>query len=509
MRYVIYARKSTEDAEKQVRSIGDQVADCEKLAEELELHVIATITETKSAKVPGNRPKFTQLMRDIASKKVDGVIAWHPDRLARNMVEAGKIIHMLDTGVLKDLRFKTFQFSNDANGKMMLGMLFVFAKHYSDDLKTKVDRGMQNNLKEGKSSGSPKHGYIRDDEGLYRPDERNFELIKQAWQRRAEGATLTEVADFLNVQGYSKYYKRHQDYVRQKVGRTTLGDMFADTFYFGILSQKDQTVDLREIYNFQPMVDEAMFFKIQEMSASATRRSGKKRMIYFPLKHMLFCDVCHDERPMIIARSRGKQSKYYLYCRCSNTDCPRKPRNIRGKTIFEQIEHIIDERFAKIPPEAYKYYLDEVRSLSDGQKTALRGKITAAQTRLRGYKQKQEELSLALGRTKNSRLVDSLNNQLEDALRDAESQAELVKSYKAQLTKSELPPFSPEEFQNLLQNTALKFKRATGVQKDMIIQNLFLKLDMGEQTIVNYLWKEPFATLFAACDDRYGRGCGI
>ena len=230
LRYVIYARKSTEDAEKQVRSIGDQVADCEKLATELELNVVATITETKSAKIPGKRPKFAQLMRDIASKKVDGVIAWHPDRLARNMVEAGKIIHMLDTGALKDLRFKTFQYSNDANGKMMLGMLFVFAKHYSDDLKTKVDRGMQNNLREGKSSGSPKHGYIRDDDGLYRPDERNFELIKQAWQRRADGATLTEVANFLNNRGYAKYRKRHQDYVRQRVGRATMGDMFCGYF---------------------------------------------------------------------------------------------------------------------------------------------------------------------------------------------------------------------------------------------------------------------------------------
>ena len=276
-----------------------------------------------------------------------------------------------------------------------------------------------------------------------------------------------------------------------------------------MLSQKDQTVDLRTIYNFQPVVDEATFFKIQEAAGNVARRSGKKRMIYFPLKRMLFCDVCHDARPMIIARSRGKQARYYLCCRCSNKACSRKPRNIRGKVIFEQIERIIDERFAKIPPEAYKYYLDEVHSLSGQQKTALRSKLTSAQTLLRGYKQKQEDLSLALGRTKNSKLIDNLNSQLEDALTEAERQEGLIKNYKADLVKSELPALSPDEFQSLIQNTAIKFKRATGVQKDMILQNLFLNLTMGEQTIVGYLWKEPFARLFAACENQNGRGCGI
>jgi site-specific DNA recombinase len=251
LRYAIYARKSTEDAEKQVRSIGDQVADCERLAAEWDLNVVQTITETKSA-TPGKRPKSTQLMRDIADKKVDGIIAWHPDRLARNMIEAGKIIHKLDTSVIKDLRFKTFQFSNDANGKMMLGMLFVFAEHYSDDLKTKVDRGMQNSLKEGKSSGSPKHGYIRDDDGLYRPDERNFELIREAWQKRANGASLTDIVQFLADSNYAKYSKRHGDYVIHKITKSSVGAMFADTFYYGLLNQKSQTVDLTALYNFVP-----------------------------------------------------------------------------------------------------------------------------------------------------------------------------------------------------------------------------------------------------------------
>jgi hypothetical protein len=45
---------------------------------------------------------------------------------------------MVDEGVIKDLRFVTHYFTNDANGKMLLGMAFVLSKHYSDDLSQKV-----------------------------------------------------------------------------------------------------------------------------------------------------------------------------------------------------------------------------------------------------------------------------------------------------------------------------------------------------------------------------------
>src|SRR5690606_34949826 len=129
-------------------------------------------------------------------------------RLARNMVEAGKVIHLLDTNVVKDIRFVSHQFSNDANGKMLLGMLFVFSKHYSDDLSSKVLRGVRGNFREGKSSGAPKHGYIRLDDGGYRANGDNFETIKEAWRMRATGQTLETIRDYVNSQGYQKYVKK-------------------------------------------------------------------------------------------------------------------------------------------------------------------------------------------------------------------------------------------------------------------------------------------------------------
>ncbi len=135
LKYVIYARKSTDDPERQSKSIPDQIAECRLLAKRLGLRVVdSPIKESRSAKKPNNRPRFRELIKDIKKGKYDGIIAWNPDRLARNMLEGGEIIDMVDSETLKDLKFVTHHFTKDANGKMLLGMAFVLSKQYSDKL---------------------------------------------------------------------------------------------------------------------------------------------------------------------------------------------------------------------------------------------------------------------------------------------------------------------------------------------------------------------------------------
>src|SRR3990167_4060613 len=206
LKYVLYARKSTDDPQRQVRSISDQINDCDILINRLELNVVDRIIETKSAKKPNQRPQFTQMLRDLRSGKYGGVIAWNPDRLARNMKEGGEIIDMVDEDLIKDMRFVTHHFSKDANGKMLLGMAFVLSKQYSDKLSQDVTRGLHRKVEEGKSH-IPKHGYIKDEEGLYRPDGRNFELICEAWAMRKEGTSLEQIEEYLDKEGYQRIIK--------------------------------------------------------------------------------------------------------------------------------------------------------------------------------------------------------------------------------------------------------------------------------------------------------------
>lgn len=102
LRYILYARKSSEDAEAQAKSLLDQIADCKEYANNHGLLLVGEpIQESKSAKKSGNRPLFSQMLKDIEKGKYDAILAWHPDRLSRNSLEAGMVVDMAANGVIE------------------------------------------------------------------------------------------------------------------------------------------------------------------------------------------------------------------------------------------------------------------------------------------------------------------------------------------------------------------------------------------------------------------------
>ena len=82
-KFFLYARKSTDVEDKQVRSIEDQIAELRTFAKQNNLNIIDVFIEKQSAKIPG-RPIFGEMLERIEKGEADGILAWHPDRLARN-----------------------------------------------------------------------------------------------------------------------------------------------------------------------------------------------------------------------------------------------------------------------------------------------------------------------------------------------------------------------------------------------------------------------------------------
>ena len=321
-RYVIYLRKSTDDEAKQVRSLEDQETECLALAEQLKITVRKEdiYKESASAKKSGNRPIFDDILLGFKTGKYHGLLAWSPDRLSRNMKKAGDIIEMIDLEQIQDLHFKTYQFDNTPNGKMLLGILFATSKQYSDKLAVDVARGITGSIKDGKYVGQVKKGYYADTTtGYFIPDAHNWQLLRQAViMRLYEGKTNQEVADYLNSSHFS--YRKHQedDYKLGKMDKKTVGVAFNDPFYFGMYKYGDNIANLNELYNFLPLITPDEFIALSRNTADnfneqfVGRGSSAKRLDFGLLRDKVICDYC--DKIMIFQRTKLTKGKNAGHC---------------------------------------------------------------------------------------------------------------------------------------------------------------------------------------------------
>ncbi len=505
-RYKIYARKSSEESGRQIRSINDQIDDCRKLALKLKLKVIGEVREEKSAKTANNRPLFKALLKEVKDGKIDGIIAWHPDRLARNMVEAGKIIDMLDKGQMKDLRFHSHQFDNSSNGKMMLGMLFVFAKHYSDDLSDKVKRGVRKRVKEGLSGGVPKHGYIQK-QGIYTPDDYNdnFGLIKRAWGMRANGDMLSKIAKYLNDNHYSKYYTEDGNYRIMKVTVSTLGKMFADSFYMGVLTQANQKTDLRELgLGFIPIIDEATFGAVSLLSEHSNRAKTKDNRERRPLQDLIYCAICgREDTAMLpnipnIKKHRKNGTRPTIYLSCKNKICSRSnPANPRMRDVIKAIEPAIESVISMLTEDAYEAYLKETKELSSGERQRLRSEIERFKSIISHLDGKNDEIRASLGKLTDDRAIKKANDDISDNLNEINIVTNKINenNNKLRVQTVKHKPLTPEEFNSIIEKTLPAFRNGRIFQKERIIREIFSKLYFGKEKVESYTLREPFRSL--------------
>ncbi len=368
LRYVIYTRKSTLGDERQEKSIEQQIDECKKIAEREELTVVGKpIEERGSAKVAGTRDEFNKLLVMIRERKIDGIIAWHPDRLARNMKEAGDIIDLIDRGVLLDLQFATFSFENTATGKMLLGITFVLSKAYSENLAANVLRGNKHHLLDnGRYLGKNVHGYIlTKDSRRLEPDSNYFALIKKAFEMRTEGATEFKIAKFLNHAGYMAYHyeKGHRKYEWTKA---RVSKMLRDTVYCGALVYGKNYIWISDYYDFEPVVSKADFLSLHQSKSlsdgkfklARTPRTEVKADLY---RSMVFCETCGKSMSTGMTSKKVKATgdkRLYFYFRCETEHCEFKNSSAKGSLIVNFMAGFLEE-FQFTTQDNYETYLKQ------------------------------------------------------------------------------------------------------------------------------------------------------
>ena len=518
-RYAIYLRKSTDAEDRQVRSLDDQKAECFSLARQLNIPVRPEdiFIESASAKTSGNRPIFDELLNGFKTKKYQGLIAWSPDRLSRNMKEAGEIIEMIDLEQIQDLHFKTYQFDNTPNGKMLLGILFATSKQYSDKLGVDVSRGITGAIRDGKYVGLAKKGYYADPTtGYFIPDGHNWQLLRQAVvMRLQQGKTNQEVADFLNDANFSYRNFKDDEPTIAKMDKKAISIIFKDPFYCGVYKYGERVANLNEIYDFLPLITTDEFISLTQNIAYnfnekfVGRKASSKRLDFGLLREKVICDYC--SKTMIFQRTkvvRGKNAgKWLLSFYCRNKECIRQndaeaiekygkklPRGVRMKYISSHIEWTLRHLTENVI-EAHKVYISRLEQKLAVDKQIAKRKLNDAEVELKksrdeyskyqnfqvsnpdAYKQHhkgklEEYQNLINVHTTSREHLRAEIAKLNDALPTREQFVELVHSY----------------LETLLNTTDL-------IEEDAVYQEVVLNLRVGDNAVSVIKLNPPYAMM--------------
>lgn len=353
-RYALYVRKSTEEDERQTQSIDSQTEQAKDLAQRKGLNLVLTLEESRSAKEPG-RPQFERLLSLIDAGEIDGIVAWHPDRLSRNEMDAAAITMRVRKGILHDLAFVSYFFHNSPEGVMMLQMALCQSQYMVSKLSKDVKRGIDDKLKKGWYPHRAPPGYVNDkhrDKGdrTISPDPERFPLIRQAWDMLLTGGySVPRLREVMNGEWGMRTPVTKKGRGGEPLAKSTLYRLFSNVFYAGCFVH-DGT-----LYKgaHEPMVTMDEFDRVQRLIGRGNPLRPRGRRL--PFTGLIRCAGCDG---MVTAETRVKPSGLsYTYYHCAGRGGCTK-RGLRQ----DRLEAMIDAELSQVDllPEFYEWAIEEV-----------------------------------------------------------------------------------------------------------------------------------------------------
>ena len=485
IKYFIYCRKSTDEEGKQVRSIEDQLTELKDFAAKENLEVVDTFIEKQSAKTPG-RSVFNQMLERMEKDQIKGILSWHPDRLARNSVDGGKIIYLLDTGIIDSLKFPTFWFENSSQGKFNLNLSFGQAKYYVDNLAQNIKRGMINKARRGEFPVEAPVGYVNN--RLTRKidvDPKSGRFIKKAFQLYATGKySYREIGEWLfKKRVIAKNRKATRPHPLVDHG---INHMLTNTFYYG------EFYYAGEIYHgtHKTLITKKLFDQVQ--GVMLTRTKNQKRNYNFAFTGLVKCGACGY---MITAEEHKKYYREtnrianYTYYHCCRTGKSCDQPFISQPELIGQVDRIIKK--AAIPEEWEQPLFEQLEK---------DGRSAAGKTNQLTYKLKTVLFKIDV------KLDRLLNGFLEGVITKAEylKNKEKITTDKVKITEKieglkRQQLYWLEPVRNHLRLALSGEKTARG--SDLDKKREFLKTVGSNFTLkdkkLGFIWQKPFARLTA------------
>lgn len=520
--YIVYTRKSTDDANNQKNSIDYQVGEALLYSQKNNIP-IADITipgfcengvirerhsgykqdegfeilENNQISQKVERPKFLNLISLLQQKQVKGIICLCWDRISRNENDDVLVKKLIGSGV--DFKFIQVTYDATSSGALHMDIDGMFSRHYSRVISEKVTNATRKLRSQGRCTYRAPIGYLNQGSDNKPLDPESAPLIKRMFEMYATGEWgIIPLTHWANEQGLVCQPRRRKRTLEEQLSdidldtlqKTTralskhgVEELLKNQFYIGKV--KDRGAYLPGIH--QPLIDHKLFFKVQELISKRTTIKHKPYMDFFTYRGLVRCGECNR-----LYCPYEQKNINYMMLKCK-PGCSNSEKNIKEQDVTLAIKDLLEK---------ISFTDNELRELEKDAEKQL-NKITD--------RRNSELENTYIKMNKTMKDLDYLCKEKISFLRDSIMRPEEIRNEETRLRQEierhqEIIRANTESsqkmleyiisFSDLIKNTALYFEYALDSEKREITNQIFSELyfsDLG----LKYKAKQGFDTLFA------------
>ena len=370
--YLVYNRKSTDEAESQKNSIDFQKKENLRFAKNDGIKIAnitieglctsGVISERHSGFKEGadldisedgqvtfqiDRPKFRRLVQLVNQGYVKGVVCLCWDRISRNKGDDTVIRKLMKNGA--DIRFVHATYDDSSAGELHLDIDGMFAQHHSRVTSEKVRLSTKTSRELGKCTYRAPIGYLNEGNMDLKPfDPDRAPLVKELFELYATGdwslADLMGHANKVGLTAPPMRRKRTQaemlsdddiklEKVTSPIKQGYMAQILKNKFYIGLVKGSDgEWVDS---ISHEPLVSVKTFYQVQKLLTKKKVSVHYTEKIDYPLRGVMRCADC--ER---IYTPYEKKGILYFYSRCKD-ECKNTTKNWKFADIADKIKGLI------------------------------------------------------------------------------------------------------------------------------------------------------------------------
>lgn len=398
----LYCRKSSEQEDRQVLSLDSQESELLKVAKSNDLSIVQTYKESGSAHIIG-RKMFNEMLTRIENGEAQGLVVWDESRIARNSLDGGKVIYMMDLGQITEIYKPGKIYKNTPDDKSWMSMVFMMSKKESDDKGVNAKRGMKTKAEMGWYPAPAPLGYINTPDRkkgfkIIEVDEEKFPLIRRLFDEVLSGKQASQVYE----EASQKWLLTSQN--KTILSRASFYYLLTKPFYYGEY-EWPMGSGVWHKGQHKPMITREEFDRVQIALGKLGRPINHCHT--FDLTGLFRCSKCH------CAYTADKKTKHYLgtnntaiytYYHCTrknkNIKCDSKP--LTEKDLVGQINNLL----GKIKPEEeFIIWAKKWLSVVHQDQSIINEEILKSQQR------ELESVEKRLNKLLDLRLNDSLNDE--------------------------------------------------------------------------------------------------